>query len=63
MEKEKGTSWQKPELIALVRSKPEEAVLAACKDNKGAGSGGPGYTQATCEPYVKCSICSDVVSS
>ena len=24
--------WQKPELIVLVRSKPEEAVLLACKD-------------------------------
>lgn len=23
--------WQKPELIVLVRSKPEEHVLAACK--------------------------------
>ena len=23
--------WQKPELIVLVRSKPEEAVLTACK--------------------------------
>ena len=23
--------WVKPELIILVRSKPEEAVLAACK--------------------------------
>jgi hypothetical protein len=23
--------WQKPQLIVLVRSKPEEMVLAACK--------------------------------
>ena len=23
--------WTKPELIVLVRNKPEEAVLAACK--------------------------------
>ena len=29
--------WTKPELIVLVRSKPEEAVLAACK-NASAGS-------------------------
>jgi hypothetical protein len=34
METEKK-QWTKPELIVLVRSKPEEAVLAACK-----GSGG-----------------------
>lgn len=25
------TCWSKPELVVLVRSKPEEAVLAACK--------------------------------
>ncbi len=31
-------AWSKPELIVLVRSGPEEAVLAACKWN----SGGPG---------------------
>ncbi len=23
--------WQKPELVVLVRGKPEESVLAACK--------------------------------
>jgi hypothetical protein len=26
-----GKSWQKPELVVLVRSKPEEAVLHGCK--------------------------------
>lgn len=26
-------SWETPELIVLVRSKPEEAVLVACKGN------------------------------
>jgi len=25
------TAWETPKLIALVRSKPEEAVLDACK--------------------------------
>lgn len=25
--------WQKPELIVLVRSKPEEAILTVCKGN------------------------------
>ena len=24
--------WEKPELVVLVRSKPEEGVLAGCKD-------------------------------
>jgi hypothetical protein len=27
----KSTAWHKPELIVLVRNRPEEAVLAACK--------------------------------
>ena len=28
---EKKSEWKTPELIVLVRSKPEEAVLGACK--------------------------------
>ncbi len=27
--------WQKPELVVLVRSRPEEAVLNACKGQRG----------------------------
>jgi len=30
--------WKTPELIVLVRSKPEEAVLASCKYVGGTGS-------------------------
>ena len=36
MTKEPGTekkAWQKPELIVLARSNPEEAVLTTCKGN------------------------------
>ncbi len=29
--------WQKPELIVLVRSNPEEAVLIVCKNASAAG--------------------------
>jgi hypothetical protein len=29
--------WTEPELIVLVRSKPEEAVLSACKEYTGGG--------------------------
>jgi hypothetical protein len=36
--------WQRPELIVLVRSKPEEAVLTACK-YLGYMTGGPGYVE------------------
>ncbi len=54
--------WQKPELIVLVRNKPEEAVLAACKGPM-TGSGSTGYTQSTCQPDLACNICSDTASS
>jgi hypothetical protein len=37
--------WSKPELIVLARSRPEEAVLAACKNSSEAG---PGYTYSGC---------------
>ena len=30
-ERQNEKTWEKPELIVLVRSKPEEAVLLACK--------------------------------
>ena len=30
-------AWQKPELIVLVRSKPEESVLTFCKNANAAG--------------------------
>ena len=36
--------WTKPELIVLVRNKPEEAVLTACKF----ASGGPDSSQFDC---------------
>jgi hypothetical protein len=35
-EKEAGKKlWSKPELTVLVRNKPEETVLAACKKSSG----------------------------
>ena len=33
-------AWSSPELIVLVRSKPEEAVLNACKAQYGTGDAG-----------------------
>jgi len=33
--------WKTPELIVLVRSKPEEAVLTTCKGSTIQGSGVP----------------------
>jgi len=38
-------AWSKPELIVLVRSRPEEAVLGVCKTST---SYGPAYQDAVC---------------
>ena len=43
--------WTKPELIVLVRSKPEEAVLAACKVRPG---NGPDCNDSTCYAVGQC---------
>jgi hypothetical protein len=44
--------WKSPELVVLVRSKPEEAVLAACKAGPASGSGGPGAVDGGCSQAV-----------
>jgi len=40
-------AWEKPELIVIVRSKPEEAVLNGCK-LAGANPPGPGSSNNNC---------------
>ncbi|MFC1597528.1 hypothetical protein ACFL5Q_06285 [Planctomycetota bacterium] len=52
MEKEPKKTWSKPQLIVLVRGKPEESVLLGCKALSDSGPGG-----------FKCSGCSDPASS
>lgn len=49
-EKMGNKEWQKPELVVLVRSKPEEAVLAACKESS-EGSSGPTTNNNRCQTY------------
>ncbi len=46
--------WQKPELIVLVRSKPEEAVLTVCKNS---GAEGP-LSKRKCNRGPGCSVIS-----
>ncbi len=56
--------WSKPELIVLVRNKPEEAVLSTCK--LGGSPDGPSSTQFTCYYRVddfNCSACAIPTSS
>jgi hypothetical protein len=42
--------WKTPELIVLVRGKPEEAVLAACKKGGMAGPTGSNSCKTTSIP-------------
>lgn len=39
--------WKKPELIVLVRNKPEESILGTCKD-AGGGHAGPSVSDRKC---------------
>lgn len=56
--------WKTPRLIALVRNKPEEAVLSACKTSTG---GGPNDNDNSCQDdpggYSSCGNCDDIVTS
>lgn len=45
--------WEKPDFAVLTRSKPEEAVLSACKEwNKT----GPEYYNFQCNHPVACGV-------
>lgn len=48
--------WKTPELIVLVRSKPEEAVLTACKLTFGSGAG-PVTGNTGCHVATTCGNC------
>ena len=63
--------WETPKLIVLVRNRPEEAVLSACK---GSAHGGPALGQSFCagnplsvdpksEVLVPCPNCSGYAAS
>jgi hypothetical protein len=38
MEKKTKKEWKKPELVILVRSRPEEAILTPCKNTSDKGT-------------------------
>jgi hypothetical protein len=52
--------WRKPELIVLVRSKPEESVLNACK---GGSTTGPSAYKTYCHVFSDCGSCSSIDAS
>ncbi len=53
-------AWARPQLIALVRGLPEEAILAACK-NGGPGVSPDGYWNNCYEADVAKSACGNSV--
>ena len=55
-------TWQAPQLIILVRSKPEEAILTGCKTESGQ-TGSPTYTEYMCDVVNDCASCWAIVSS
>lgn len=58
-------TWLKPELVILVRGRPEEYVLGACKD-VGAPDAGPTPIQAGAiclENMVNCEPCNGIAQS
>jgi len=50
----KKEDWEKPELVVLVRSKPEETVLAACKVTTNPPSSGPSKGSYQCTTQYAC---------
>jgi hypothetical protein len=55
--------WTKPELIVLVRSKPEEGVLSACKNYQGVpANGGPASANGGCT-VITCARACDAPSA
>lgn len=59
-------SWNKPEMVVLVRNNPEEAVLAGCKvSDIGGGNDGPQTAVYGClMTSFSCAVaCSGVTAS
>ncbi len=59
MKKTEKKHWHKPELIVLMRNKPEEQVLAACKGCTNPPTSGPSNGSYNCVtgPMPACYDC------
>lgn len=58
--------WQRPQLVVLVRSQPEEVVLTACKTGTNDLPGGPLDADFRCvdfHPLSGCFACSGATAS
>ena len=57
-------TWSKPELIVLVRGKPEEAVLETCKgDGNWTGANSADGDCQIWQPVVACVACRGAAAS
>jgi hypothetical protein len=54
MDEPTKSAWSRPELIVLVRSGPEEAVLGACKNSQGAATAKGLQNDCFSPPLVDC---------
>jgi hypothetical protein len=54
---ESKKAWVEPELIVLVRSKPEEAVLVFCKTADVIGGFSDTNSRCAYVPVMNCSAC------
>ena len=57
-------TWQKPKLVVLVKGRPEEYVLAACKTGGVATEVTPSINEGDCrQNLVNCEDCSSLAGS
>ena len=55
--------WEKPKLLVLIKSRPEESVLGSCKSNTVGGSTENWFTACGGRIPVACYPCYDEVPS
>jgi hypothetical protein len=63
MEKKKKREWVQPELIVLVRGKPEEGILQICKTGLEVGQSGPAHEALACSVYTCDAFCNEPADS
>ncbi|MCI0475157.1 MAG: hypothetical protein L0Y55_02830 [Anaerolineales bacterium] len=61
--KQTKKEWTKPELLVLVRSKPEEAVLGFCKGGSFATSPFPDDSNCIGDGNGRCTACNTTSAS
>ncbi|MDP8230004.1 MAG: hypothetical protein P9L93_02755 [Candidatus Gorgyraea atricola] len=63
MKREAKKKWERPKLIVLMRGKPEEGVLIACKEKDEESSIFAGTAYSVCKMPEVCADCDGNVTS